>query len=339
MSETTGVSLWQNAPIMRFDTTEERLLEIEALKTLKIKSVNDNGGADSVHAARMEVKNERIAVDKVVKRLKKYVKGRIEEAVGEANKIKNRLAPVEEALLAEENRYKDERARIKREAEEAAEAALQARVDALQGYGVCPNLLVVRSMSDGEFGAALGLAKAEHEKAEEAKQIKAAQEKLEADAARKRVNERLAEAKKKREKEEEKNREEKKRLAAEDRRLAKERAAFAAEKKAHEDAKAAKQKGIDDAAKAEKEAEERAEREAEEKAEAEQREAEAAARAEALKPDKEKMLSFVEDIKNALAFVPRPLVTDSVAQATTENFIDAQFNSIAAYKMFVEELA
>ena len=207
---------------------------------LEIKGVNDSNGFKLVHAARMDVRARRIGVEKIRKDLKANALDFGKRVDAEAKRITALLEPIEEHLDAQETAYEDAKAEIKRQAEVAKQAALQARIDALWAVDVVLPVLQVGAFTDDEFAAILNDAKAEHAaKLEKIEAERIERERIEAEAAAARK--------------------------AEDERLAKERAELEAEKARHA-AEQAEQKRIADdaAAKQRAEAEEAARKEAEE---------------------------------------------------------------------------
>lgn len=175
---------------------------------------------------------------------------------------------------------------------------------------------------------------------EEKKRIAEAQAKLEADrkaeeerllAERKAEEERLAKIKADQEAE----------LQAERQKLADEKAKQDAEIKAQQDKINAENKKIQDekdrlakeeadriaAEKAEQQAKEEAERKAKETAETEERAKAEAARLEALKPEKEKVISYLEDLENAISDIDAPVINDS-ALLNSQKLVISELNNI-----------
>ena len=323
-------------PIVQYDITEARVAELrEKYEGLKIKGPTDKGGLALVRVGRLECKGIRVAIEK---RRKQYNSGALDFTRTVNSKAKEATAPVlilETSLKAEEDRIKAEIAEIKAAKIREAEERLQSRVNLLQRFGKQVSLVNPKAMSDDEFQAAYDKAKAEHE----AEQARLAQE--EQDRKNKEEAERVER--------EAKEEEDRKALAAVEARLAEQRAeqeriaaeqtekeeAFRVEQdriakeqadkedaiKEKEDALAAEKQTIENdkkidaakkeaAAQATKEAEEKAKREAEEKEEADRKAKEEAARQEALKPDKEKILVYV----NELQHVPRPTTKSKEAE-------------------------
>lgn len=86
---------------------------------MRISGVDDAQGFKDVHEARMLVKNKRCEVEALRVKLKEAPLRLCQKIDAEANRIKGMLKPIEDHLEGEEHRIVAERARIKREAEDA----------------------------------------------------------------------------------------------------------------------------------------------------------------------------------------------------------------------------
>jgi len=105
--------------LQKFNIADTAIMELsDRYMVLKTNGLDDKKAFDAVHEARMDVKGRRVEVEKTRKELKeealKY--GRAVDA--EAKRITALLAPIEDHLQAEEDKVTNERARIKKEAEE-----------------------------------------------------------------------------------------------------------------------------------------------------------------------------------------------------------------------------
>lgn len=322
----------------------------EQYMVLRIDGIDDKKGFDIVHKARMDVKNHRVAVEKKRKELKAdaWAYGKMVDS--EAKRLTAMLEPIEEHLAAEEQAVLDEKARIQREKEEAAQRVLDERVAALQAVGVTPSVGLVRAWSDEQYAEQLATAtriyeeekaKAEAEaeerarkEAEEAEARRKEQERLAAERAE--VERQRAEMEAQRQKEEEARRAEREAMEAELRkqealrmeREAEEQAKLRAEREKLEAERRKleqEQREREAAERARLEMEERLRREAEEKA---RREAEAEAerkRLEELAPDKEKLEALAKAVTNTAipSFSPaqahlRAKVVDILVEAARE---------------------
>jgi len=272
----------------------------EQFLALRVTDLASKEQVDAVHKARMIVKSARVEVEKTRKRLKENALkwGRAVDA--EARRITTLLEPIEKHLGAEEDKPAAERRRIEELERREREAKLRARLEALRDAGAAALEQDVRDLSDEEFAAVLGEAraqKAEREAAEaerraaEEKRLAAERERLERERAeQERIRARQeAEAAVRRKEEQEAAERERAQLAAERRAMEEERARVEAEARRQAEEEAARQRA------------------AEEKA---RQEAEAAAKAEAARiaaeraPDREKVEAFA----SALAAVPVPEV-------------------------------
>ena len=241
----------------------------------------------------------RTGINKRRLELNKADQDRIKKRNAAAKQLEAIVAPAEDHLSGLINTEKARLQAIEDEKRDAEKRMIDDRIKQLGQYRVILPYQEIALMTDEEFDTALFDAKEEW-KAEQERQAKA-------EAARKAEEERLEKQRKEQE--------------AEAARLAKireeqeaEQAAREAELKKQADELAAKEKAIQDEKdriakeeadkkaaeeakiQAEKAVKERAEREAKEAAEKEKREKEEAARQEALKPDKEKLLKFADDI-------------------------------------------
>lgn len=333
------------AGLRALSQADEGIAELkERYLPLAIKGPDDTNGFKLVHAARMDVRNRRVGIEKTRKSLKADALEFGRRVDAEAKRITDQLTVIEEHLDAQETAYEDAREAIKRKAEESKQAALQARIDALRAVDVVLPVLQVAALTDDAFTNLLADADRDHKaKLVKIESDRIERERLEAEAAsaRKVEDERLSK--------ERADLAEQKRIA--DEAAAKERAAIEAERKrmAEEQAKidaerrkveeaAAEQRRQVELAKAREEAAERARLEEQERARredeaAKQRAAaEEAARheAEELRPDKEKLAALSEAIRAiAIPAVSKPKakeLADNIAQqlATLANFVSVK---------------
>lgn len=287
--QTTPLQEHIAAAISEYSPADAAIAQMsEEFMPLFINGVKDREGYKAVHAARMVVKGSRVAVEKKRKELKADALefGRAVDA--EAKRIFALLEPIESHLAAEEDAYKAERERIKREEEERRQAVIRERLEKLHAVGAQLLSADVEQMDDEAFELALATATEAHEERKRKEAEEAAERaRLEAEEAEKRrqEEERLRVEREKLEADRAAQREAEEKLAAERRKVEEERARLEAEaRKRREEAEAKAA-----AERAAQEARERAEREAKEKAE---REAEEAKRRAALLPEAEKIRAF-----------------------------------------------
>lgn len=281
----------------------------ERYMTLKIDGLDDKKGFAAVHDARMIVKNNRVAVEKKRKELKEDALnyGRLVDS--EARRLTAMLESIESHLEAEESAVTDAKEKIKHEAEEARQRALQARMDALAEYQVYRPVALVSAMAPEEFAGLLSKSKTAFDERQRLE--------VEADAKRKEQEEALAAERARLEKIKRQQKAKSDRLAAEqkkldDERLARERAAELEKAKAEAAEKArveVERKHAEELARIQHEAEEKAAREraeAEAKAAREKAAAEAAEaarlKAEAERPQREK----IESVARQVELIPIP---------------------------------
>lgn len=277
---------------------------------LKINGVDDSTGYKAVFAARQDVKQRRIKVEKMRKDGKAIALEFGRKIDGEAKRITEMLDPIEKHLEDQEAIYNAEKERIKREAEERRKAILQARVEAISATGERPVITLLQQMTDDEYLAELRRCKAAQAERERiAAEEKALREKEAADLAEKQrifaEEQAKAEAAAKVERERiaaeaEKLKAERDKLEAEHRAIeAAENARLQAEAKAKRDAELAEQRERERLAAIEagkREAEELARRKAEEDAARIAAEEAERKRIEELKPDAEKIELLAKSI-------------------------------------------
>lgn len=265
---------------------------------LKINGLDDRHGFSLVHSARMKVKAFRVAIEKKRVELKADALAYSREVDAAAKKMFALIEPIEAHLEAEEQAITDERARIKREAEEAKDRKRRERWAAMAACGPY-DMAAVEAMTDEQFAAELAkaqAAKAERDRIEaEAAELRRQQE---AELAAER--ERLAKIKAEQEALAEQQRAEAGRLAAArlaiEQREAEERRQAELAKAREEAAERARIETEQRLAREEAErkaAEQRAADEARAKAE---REEQARLKAEAERPHREKLLAVADAV-------------------------------------------
>lgn len=237
------------------------------------------------------VTRSKTLLDKMGKERGSKLKKELDEINGERKKARDFLDPLAAKVREPVTEWEAEQERIAQEEAEKEKAKIQARIDELQKYGVVKPFVEVATLSEDEYGTILIQAISDHE----AEQSRLAKEAAEREAEEKRLAEERAELEKLRKEQEERDRAEREKQEAAENKLAEERAAIEAEKKALEDAKRAEQERKEREERERIEAEEakkRAEKEAAEKAEAEKKEKE---RKLALRPDKEKIKTWIKE--------------------------------------------
>lgn len=273
--------------LAKFNITDTAIAKIaEECMPLRVKDVNDDAGYQLVRRHRLAVRDKRVDVERVRKLLKKGAIDYGRMVDNEAKRITALLEPIEEHLKAQEAIVIEHKKRLEEEARLKAEEEARRAEEAKRAEEEAE-----RARIKAEQEAEAARLRAEREKIEAEK--RAAQEKLDAERAALEAERAKAEAA-----------------------LEAQRQAIEAEKRKIAEAEAEKARQAEmERAKAEaaerarKETEERIAREAAaEKARAEAEEAAAKARAEAeeaarkraeeLRPDKEKLLSVAEAVRN-----------------------------------------
>ena len=286
--------------LQEFNLTDAAIAELkDRYKDLVIKDEHDTVGARAVHEAKMDIVRRRTGTEKIRQSLKAESLEYGRKVDGEAKHIFALLAPIEKRLEEEENRIKEIKEKIKREAEEAEEARINTRERRVEGLGMTKrdNTYGVLSFSitqellvtatDEQLDAycekvAAGIKadadyKAELKRAEDVEKARLLQVAEDQAAERKKLDDEKAALEAEKKKVQDKIDEEKKREIEE----AREKAIAA---KAIEDEKA------------------RVAQEAKDKEAREKKEADAKKRKEARRPDKIK----IEDWINAILFSPAP---------------------------------
>ncbi len=342
--EATVIQVRPNFPtdvMDKFHMTEVDLQNMAARYTgLKIAGLADRAGYAQVHAARMELQDARILLEKTRKADNEERQRDIKICNAVAKYLTNIISPTEAALKAEEAAYEAEVERVKAEKQAAAAAKLQKRIEELQAFGQPFVLAELAQMTDTQYGFLRATAE-EGFKAREALRIAA-----EAALAEKQAQE-AAKAEADRKAKEEAEAAERARLeavraeqAAEAKRLEEARAALRKEQEAVEAAKAAQaQRERDEviakaaADKARAEAEQaakdeaaRKEREALNEKARQEAEAKRAKEIEAAKPDAEKVRALAKTIREIA--LPK-LSTDAGRATMTE--IETQIGKFAKF--------
>lgn len=131
----------------------------EQYMPLRIEGLNDKIGFKKVHDARMVVKNTRVAVEKKRKELKADALAYGQAVDSEARRLTKLLEPIESHLQAEEDAIEAEKDRLRKIEEDAKQAALQKRLDALKDYGVVANPFAIAELTEERFQEQLDAAK------------------------------------------------------------------------------------------------------------------------------------------------------------------------------------
>lgn len=301
--------------IARFWIADQAIKEYqEQYWSLEITDLDDKEQFDKVHEARMKMRDIRIDIEKKRKEATEWYRKIKESIDDEAKRITKPIADLEESLKAQEERVEAHKAQLKAEKERKAKEKLQDRLNKLAAVGGTIDVALLERLTDDEF--AQDLAKFtklfEDKKAEEA----AAAQKLEEE----RKEREAAAAKIKKEQDELEEKQKAFQKEQEDARIAKEKAeqeirdreaAVEAEKKRLEEAERKRLQDIEDEKirKAQEEAD-RKQKEAqaiidaenarkkaeEERIQAEKAEQERLAKIEAERPDRERLINYVDAI-------------------------------------------
>lgn len=213
------IAMNENQVLGQYHVTPEIVREmVSRYDALAINGVEDTEGREIVHAARMDLKKTRVAVEARRKELKEgaLTFGRMVDSA--ARQLTAPIVEVESRLLAEEEAYRAELARI-------AEAKIDARAAQLADLGSRVDRGILRIATDDQFASMIETATAEKHarevaaaEAEKARLDELERQRIEREEAEKARQEQLAQLKAEREK-----LEEEKRQADEAQRLAEER--------------------------------------------------------------------------------------------------------------------
>jgi hypothetical protein len=290
--------------IGHFSTFLESAKGFEArAKAINVTSIADKKGMRDARELRLEMKEIRVEAEKKRKALNEKGLRERNAINGVANVIKALIIPIEQ-YLEQQEKFAEEQERKDKEAK------LQRRIDDLAPLVEDINMYNLADMSDEVFDKLLTSSKLAHEQQIQAKQI-AEEERIAKEKAEREENERIRIENEKLLKEKaeaervEKEKEEKRQAE-----LAEERAIAQAKVEAEE--------------KKRKEAEEkleeirREEEKAKEKAEAEKKALEEKARQEALAPEKDKLMAYIEQIKSLSAPKGLSKAGDGIVSAAEE---------------------
>lgn len=320
-TELAEMPVVKQAKAVLYTITEDTIenLRIES-QGLTIRGIDDAVGIATVKEQRMKCVRARTSIEKTRKELKAESLEYGRRVDAEAKRLTALVEPIEQRLLAEENKVQAELDRIAKEKSDKVHAS---RLDALATVGGTMPESVVRNMTDEEFAIALAEVdrQVKERKEREAREAaEAIERKRLADEAAKRQREEAekiaaerAELDRQRREQEEAARVERERLDAIRREQEARQAELDAERKRIEEAEAVRQREIE----AERQRQAKAERdriEAEAKAKREQEEAEAKRQqeirdretAERKRPDREKLMT----VADAVVAIEIPEVSD-----------------------------
>jgi len=329
--------------LVKYSATDAAIAEMSKnYLALTIKDINDQEEYKLVHTARMDVKAKRVAVKKRGEELREDANKFRGAVIDEVKRITSLLEPIESHLQDQENRVEEEKARIKREAEEKAAEELRQRENTLSALGcnyydrvysygelTLPTTLLA-ALNDDQFATFVDKFS---EAIEKDKAIEAEKKRLQ-----KEEEDRLAQVAKAQEVE-------RLRLAAEAKKIQDERDSMERQKKEAEEAflKAEQAKKhaaeierarAEAAAQALKDAEEKRKRDEEAKVEKERKAREAAERKAARAPDKVKMVAYAK----AILGIPQPQLKTEEAIDIFRSAIDGIGQLLAQMNKEMEEL-
>lgn len=317
--------------IIKYDVNEAEIAKLSDIyMNLTIKDFEDIEGFEAVHSGRMVMVKHRTAIDKLRKRTNEDAQTFIKTNNTNAKKLLALMEPIETHLKEEEGKITKEKERIKAEEDRLKKERVEKRVNALLALGVVVAFIDVAMMSDEDFTKLL----AESEESYVTKLNTQEEERLAKEAEKKKLAEDLAKADALKKELDAKAKE----LEEKEKKLQTEREAIEAEKEAEHKRAAeleAKEK-LEEELKiqAEKDAQEKVEREAREKKEREEAEEKEKARQEALRPDKEKLLLWVD----AILSVPEPELASDESWRLLNKMVDTINQELSAFASKIKEL-
>jgi len=142
--------------VVRYDVTDAAIAQMESIyMSLSITDLEDKEQFNSVHSARMVVKNHRVEVEKKRKELKASALEYGRKVDAEAKRITAKLEPIENHLTTEEKKVTDEQERRKREEAEKEERRVKeilALVETIKQYPGTITLSTVSGMISEMIG-------------------------------------------------------------------------------------------------------------------------------------------------------------------------------------------
>jgi hypothetical protein len=150
--------------IITYDVTEAAISKMKHdYMALTISGIDDKEGLEAVHKARMVVKGKRVEVDKKRKGLNSEALSWQKKVNAEAKRITALLLPIENHLRHEEDVVTAEKLLIREKKEKAEQERTQDRFDQLGKYECNLPFFEVAGMDDQEFNNTLITAKTVYE--------------------------------------------------------------------------------------------------------------------------------------------------------------------------------
>ncbi len=159
---------------------------------LEIKDVNDKEGYEALRKGRIELKTERVKINKVAKAMRD-VGTRFNKAVSEKEEgLVDIIEPLEIKLRKREDQIDEEKEALAQEKQRAEDLAIQDRIDLLRNVGLEMDYVEIKGLTDEQFDKALEDATDAYTKRKEEERIES--ERL--DKEREEEEKRLADEKK-----------------------------------------------------------------------------------------------------------------------------------------------
>jgi hypothetical protein len=322
------------------DEKEASLVELsQKFRGLKITSASDRDGYKAVREARIALKNARVQVEKDGKALRDNAVRFSKRVIEREKELIKIIEPTEFELRVQEEEYEKALEAIKIEKERKEKERIQNRIQSLAKFNYALDLYDVSTMPDDKFNELLtqveidynaeqeriAAEKAEQERLrnEEAERLRSEREEIarqraELEAAQRKADLELAERSRKEREWIEADNKRKAEMQAERDRIEAEQKKLKEDKRQHEEQLRLEQAKKEAAERARLEEINRVKHEAEEKADRERLEKMEAERQEALKPDKDKLMTYA----HALMSVPFPELTHKDAVKVKNTITD-----------------
>lgn len=177
----------------KFEIKEENLRALVLkFNGLTIKGIEDKDGYKAVHGARMELKTERVRIEKTSKSLRARATSFNKAVIEREGQLTSILMTREEEFQRMEDLIDEEKERIRIEEDKAEDKRIQAMSDKLTAVGAALDWITIKGMDDDQFEAFLQestYAFTERKKKEEGERVELARKREEEQAERLRVQE------------------------------------------------------------------------------------------------------------------------------------------------------
>ncbi len=142
----------QTVNLVRYSIADAEIAKLaEAYMPLAVADIEDRRGYELCKAARIDIREKRLDVEKTRVALKADALRWGRKVDTEAKRLAELLEPIETHLVEQERIYTVEQDRIKAAKAEEKKRKLQDRIDAMQSLGANTNIDALQEMSDVDF--------------------------------------------------------------------------------------------------------------------------------------------------------------------------------------------